>query len=160
MKIGISGHQQRKGINWGWVEDTLDFELAGRHVDAVYSSLAIGSDQIFTSVALRHALPVVGVIPFPGYERTFKDFQKKRYFELRDACKEVIVLDWPGNDETAFLNAGKWIVSATDLLFAVWDGKQAEGIGGTADIVKFACERGNPVLHINPIDKFVRLLST
>jgi hypothetical protein len=158
MKIGITGHQQRKGIDWGWVEARLESEIDGRQIDAVYSSLAIGSDQLFVSVALRRALPIIGVIPFEGYERTFDERQNRTYLELRDACTKVIVLDWPGNDETAYLNAGKWIVSATNLLFAVWDGKQAEGIGGTADIVKFARERDKPVLHINPIEKVVRLL--
>ena len=162
MKIGITGHQQRAGIDWGWVEEKIESELSChcRQIGLVFSSLAMGSDQLFASVALRLDLPVVGVIPFEGYERTFADCHKQNYATLRDSCTDVIVLDWPGSDELAFLNAGKWIVAATDLLLAVWDGKQAEGLGGTADIVNFACDNGHSVLHINPMEKSVRLLSS
>lgn len=160
MKVGITGHQERPGLDWSWVESTLESEFDGRQLEAVYSSLAVGSDQLFVSVAIRHAVPVIGVLPFEDYQRTFDARQKDDYFNLRGQCKKLIILDWPGDDEVAFLKAGKYIVTAADLMFAIWDGKQAAGVGGTADVVKFARDRGKPVLHINPLEKSTRLLSS
>ena len=41
------------------------------------------------------------------------------------------------------------------MLIAVWDGRQAEGLGGTADIVDHRILQGRAV-HINPINRTVR----
>ena len=40
------------------------------------------------------------------------------------------------------------MASNCDILIAVWDGKGAQGQGGTADIVYHARERQVPVCHI------------
>ena len=71
MIIGISGHQDRAGIDWKWVRDEIDRELAalpGRHIG--YSSLAIGSDQILQAPFLI-AVMIVAVVPM-GYEACFE----------------------------------------------------------------------------------------
>ena len=55
-----------------------------------------------------------------------------------------------GDPEHAFLEAGKFIVRKSNLLIAVWDGEDAEGVGGTGDIVRFAEKAGKPIIHLNP----------
>jgi hypothetical protein len=64
-------------------------------------------------------------------------------------------LDWRGAEERAFLEAGKIIVELSDMMFAVWDGKQAEGQGGTGDVVNLAQNKAKMVLHINPIARSI-----
>ena len=49
-----------------------------------------------------------------------------------------------------FLEAGKYVVDACDLLFAVWDGETAEGRGGTGDVVAYAQRKRRPIIHMNP----------
>lgn len=159
MKVGITGHQERNGIDWRWVEAALEREFNTREIDTVYSSLAVGSDQLFVTVAARHRTTIVGVLPFEDYQRTFEPGEADAYRRLLSKCDQLIVLDWPGNDELAFLNAGKRIVSEAALLFAIWDGKKAAGLGGTADIVEFARKQGKAVLHINPIERSVAFLT-
>ena len=46
--------------------------------------------------------------------------------------------------------AGKAIAERSDLVLAVWDGRPAGGLGGTADVVKYARERGTTVAVIWP----------
>jgi hypothetical protein len=41
-------------------------------------------------------------------------------------------------------------VDLSDLLIAVWDGKEAKGKGGTADIVRYARERDTEVVVLWP----------
>lgn len=151
MQIGITGHQARDGIDWSWVRNTIRVELSKIiGIERGLSSLAAGSDQVFAEVALGLGVPVLAVIPVPYYERYFKGKDLAKYRQLLCQC-EVMQLECNGDDEQAFLEAGKRIVEESDTIFAVWDGKQAEGQGGTGDVVIFAQERGKPVLHINPI---------
>jgi hypothetical protein len=77
---------------------------------------------------------------------------------LRQRASKCEVLDFKGPSEEAFFAAGRRIVEVSDLLFAVWDGKAAAGLGGTADVVKHALKHKKQVLHINPIAMTVGLL--
>ena len=158
MKVGITGHQERKGIRWIWVEDTLRAELAKLgSVDKALSSLAAGSDQVFAHAAISLGIPLVAVVPLEGYERFFRGVVLAKYRKLLDQC-EVIELTWKGDPERAFFEAGKFIVDNCDRLFAVWDGEGAEGLGGTGDVVGYAQHRHRPVVHINPFAETVRLI--
>lgn len=42
------------------------------------------------------------------------------------------------------------MVQAVDVLIAVWDGEDGEGIGGTANVVELARVKGIPVIQIHP----------
>jgi hypothetical protein len=50
----------------------------------------------------------------------------------------------------SYLAAGKRVVDMSDVMVAIWNGKPAEGLGGTADIVQYALAQKKPVIHINP----------
>ena len=63
---------------------------------------------------------------------------------------------FPGPSEQAFLEAGKYIVTHCELLFAVWNALPARGVGGTADIVMFAKSVNRPWIHIKPGERTVR----
>ena len=63
-----------------------------------------------------------------------------------------------GDDEHSFLEAGRYIVDHCDRLFAVWDGKDAEGEGGTGDIVHYALKKHKTVTHIDPLKQTVIIL--
>ncbi|MBW2092996.1 MAG: hypothetical protein JRI34_12845, partial [Deltaproteobacteria bacterium] len=52
------------------------------------------------------------------------------------------------NREEAYQKTGNFIADNCDVLFAIWDGKEAQGVGGTAEFVNRAKERGIPVLVI------------
>jgi hypothetical protein len=50
--------------------------------------------------------------------------------------------------DAAYERAGRYIVDRSDVLIAVWDGREPGGRGGTADIVAYARERDVPVLVV------------
>jgi len=157
MKVGVTGHQEREGLNWDWVEQVLRSQLREIAPEKALSCLAAGTDQLFAEVALGLGVAVVAVVPLDDYERHFDDQPLAAYRRLLTRC-EKIELGWRGDPERGFLEAGKFIVNACDLMFAVWDGKRAEGLGGTADIVTYAQFRGRPIVHLNPFTEIVSTL--
>jgi hypothetical protein len=155
MKVGITGHQEREGIHWSWVRHTIRVELSRqRSIRETLSSLATGSDQVFAEVAIDLGLPVTAVLPLEGYDRFFNGQGLANYRRLLGQCEQM-QLRWKGNPERAFFEAGKYIVDNCALLFAVWDGAGADGLGGTGDIVAYAQRKHRPVVHINPITELV-----
>ena len=44
------------------------------------------------------------------------------------------------------------------MLIAIWDGLAAKGLGGTADIVRFAQSRSMRVLHIDTVARAIRTI--
>jgi hypothetical protein len=158
MKIGITGHQERPGIDWQWVRASIARELARSPKPIVgYSSLARGSDQLFAEQVLEKGGLVCAVIPMTGYERFFDVEGLERYRRLRAKC-EVVVLEKRGSDQQSFFDAGKYIVDQADRMYAVWDGETAAGFGGTADIVKYALEKGLPTTRFDPVAQQVEEL--
>ena len=156
MRIGVSGHQQRPGIDWSWVAYAVRSVLTKAHdVTKAYSSLAVGSDQIFADAAIALGIPVVAVLPLAGYERFFQGEGLAEYRRLLNQC-EPIQLTWDGDSEGAFFEAGKFVVEHSDTLVAIWDGAASEGLGGTADIIDYASMRSVKIIHINPIAKKIR----
>lgn len=155
MKIGVTGHQKRDGIDWAWVRSRIDRYLAGKPLVLGYSSLAVGTDQVFAEAVLKVSGKLTAVIPMEGYASQFEGEQRKHYERLLSEA-HAVDLRSKKPDEGAFLDAGKWIARETDRLVAVWDGEDAQGRGGTADIVAYALSLNRPVHHIDPIKQAVR----
>ena len=110
------------------------------------SSLAEGADQLFAAHVVAAGGVLEAILPCEDYASSLgTDDGRTRFEELRRAAGTVITLPYPKPSEQAFLAAGQAMVERCDHLFAVWDGRPARGLGGTADIVTYAQERGRPV---------------
>jgi hypothetical protein len=158
MRIAVSGHQARPGIDWTWTGAAIR-QAFERHapVERAFTSLAAGSDQVFARQALALGIPVTAVLPFPDYARCFQGSGLAAYEDLLRRCS-VVTLPAGASDEHGFLEAGRQVADRADLLVAVWDGHPAAGPGGTADIVRYCVDAGRAVLHIDPLGRSVRSL--
>jgi hypothetical protein len=145
VRFGITGHQ------------ILPAEIVGRAVEHWHevlptgaewfgvSSLAEGADQLFAGHVLAAGGVLEVVVPCAGYAASLAtDEGRTRFEQLRAAARTVITLPYPEPSEEAYLSAGQTLVDRCDHLFAVWDGRPARGMGGTADIVRYARSRGRP----------------
>jgi hypothetical protein len=93
-------------------------------------------------------------MPSDRYGETFNNAAARATYEdLSSKAKTVVRLPFSTPTEAAFLRAGEVVVEMSDLLIAVWDGKPARGLGGTADVVRYSLDQGTPVFHINPISQ-------
>lgn len=128
----------------------MDRYLAGKSLIIGYSSLAAGTDQVFADAVLDARGKLIAVIPMEGYANQFEDEPLKDYKRLL-ARAQIVNLQSRKPDESAFLEAGKWVARSVDRIVAVWDGEDAVGRGGTADVVAYAISLGRQVHHIDPI---------
>lgn len=123
------------------------------------SALAEGADQWVASEAAQLGYELQAVLPFERaeYEKDFKDSHVlEEHRRLRGLATAVFELD--GSRASAgesYLAAGRVLLNQTDLLFAIWDGRDEQGTGGTGQIVREALQRGIPTLWVNwqaPLD--------
>lgn len=140
MRIGISGHQCAPAPVWESIEVTLRARLNGQERPVVgVSALAAGADQLFARLILAAGHDLEVVVPCDGYDSTFDD-GGATFRSLLVRATKVRHLPFPEPSEEAFFAAGKAVVDGSDLVLAVWDGKAAKGLGGTADVVAYAKE--------------------
>ena len=115
--------------------------------------LGPGADQLFARVVLELGGTLHVVQPTTGmqYRDGFEDPDAQRgYDELYGQASYVEALEHTESTEQAHMDGGRAVVDRSSILVAVWDGQPARGLGGTADVVAYARERGVPVEVIWP----------
>ena len=161
MILGITGHQKLQDAGaWPWVRTALGSELVRAEAPLVgYSSLAIGADQLFAELVLGLGGELRVILPFSGYEEILSPgTELERYQTLRSRAAQVEELPRLATRQESYLAAGQRVVDLAERVIAVWNGKEAAGLGGTGDVVSYALKTGKDVLHINPVSRTVRLL--
>ena len=151
--IGCTGHQTLSPLTRRHVAAALAAQVARIDSELLVGlcSLAIGADQVFAHVLLASGGRLHAIIPCQGYADTFEDKRAREEFErLLSAAHEVTELPFFEPSEEAFMSAGREVADRCDLLLAVWDGQPAAGLGGTADVVSHANDRGKFVEVVWP----------
>lgn len=116
----------------------------------VLSALAEGGDQLVAEEALSVGARVIAPLPLPRamYAEDFADATRTAFAEL---CARVEVLQLPllpGNTladvaahgparDRQYAQAGVFVASHCHILLALWDGRDSELLGGTAQIVRY-----------------------
>ena len=150
--LGVTGHQVIPAGAREMVIGTIRAILseADGPLYAV-TSLAAGADQLFATEFLQTGGRLHVIVPSRNYEQTFTTGEDLALFRsLLEAADTITRLDYEEPSEAAFLAAGKVVVDNCEMLVAVWDGKPARGLGGTADIVRYARETGKAVSIVWP----------
>lgn len=147
MRVGVTGHQTlRRTLGWRLVRSRIRSILDSVPPPVVgLSSLAIGADQMFAEEILRCDGRLDVVLPFDGYGDIVPAADRERFQGLLSEASSVVTLKPLGSREASYLRAGQYIVDHSDLVIAIWDGKAAAGIGGTADVVEYAKAKGRPI---------------
>lgn len=150
--IGITGHQRLpREDDWQWVAAELEAAIAPLKSPLVgITSLAIGADQLFARLIIAAGGDLTAVLPFEGYSEKLDPGDRKEFERLVRLSKRREILTRAGSDQECYLAAGRRVVDLSDSVIAVWDGRPARGLGGTADIVDYAVARRVGVIHINP----------
>jgi hypothetical protein len=129
-------------------------------VFSVLSALAEGADRIVARIALDAesglGAELGAVLPLApdDYLEDFETDESKREFShlLSLAAARTDLHRGPAPRgqarDAAYNRAGRYIVDRSDLLIAVWDGRVAQGHGGTAEVVEYARHKKVPVMVI------------
>lgn len=116
------------------------------------SPLAEGADRLVAErVLAREGAELEAVLPMDeaDYERDFADDASRSEFRSLLARAEAIHrLPASTNREEAYAAAGRFVVDRCDVLIAIWNGRLANGHGGTADIVAYARSRSRRLFVI------------
>jgi len=150
MKVGITGHRTFANQNQLlWAKDSLSSQI--EQLDAIQglTSLAIGADQIFAELLIERGHDYIYIEPCKLYETTFSIPERVLFRKLRLTAKSIVDVPYIEPCDEAYMEAGVVLVDMADLIFAVWDGKPARGLGGTSDVVQYALSTGTPVTHID-----------
>ncbi|MDE1961897.1 MAG: hypothetical protein KGH80_09885 [Xanthomonadaceae bacterium] len=117
----------------------------------VLSALAEGGDQLVAEEALALGARLVAPLPLPRviYAQDFDNDSARTAFDALCLKAHVIELPLqPGHDaaqvehgsierDRQYARAGVFIARHCHLLLAIWDGKQSERLGGTAQVVDY-----------------------
>jgi hypothetical protein len=173
--LGVTGHRDLEDV--ALVKDRLFEQITS--LEKAYpftpfvalSSLAEGADRLFARVILDKGIPLYVPLPF-ATEEYKKDFPEsvEAFRELCHQAKAVFTVPLaasvdperlsrssdaqaPRTDrDLQYAMAGIYIAQRAHILFALWDGKPARGIGGTAQVVNYR-EFGRPQdLDLPPAD--------
>jgi hypothetical protein len=127
------------------------------------SPLAEGADRLLAQVAIAHGWQLAVPMPFTRdeYEKDFPASTQVFAELLAHAGAEAVELDGSRDAENqAYLAVGRFVLGNSDVLIAVWNGKDAKGVGGTGQIATEAHGAGIPVIHIDTAPPHaVRLLA-
>jgi len=148
MTVGGTGHQDLPSSVRRYVRDRVAQELYTGKFSAGYTCLAAGTDQIFAQELLNSGAELRAVIPSRDYEKSFSGGDLLTYRKLIVRAKLVVNCSFERGAEEAYWQAGKVVVDSCDCLVAIWDGQISRGLGGTADVVRYAEQLG----------KFVRII--
>lgn len=150
-RVGVTGHQNIPLVAVAHVRMEIERILSTGGGIVGFSSLAAGADQIFARAVLNAGGRLHAIIPSARYESTFTDENTLASFrDLLNAASEIETLPHDQPSQQAFLEAGHRVVELAEQVIAVWDGKEAQGTGGTAEIVRYARERRREVVIVWP----------
>lgn len=97
----------------------------------------------------------------PEFDQLYEGAEKKTILRKHNLANDPDILQ--GNQDIpletrieesrkdAFVEVGKYVVNRCDVLIALWDGKNAQGRGGTAEVVQYAMDKKRPVIIISTI---------
>jgi hypothetical protein len=150
--VGFTGHQNLTPATRVAVAAAIAAELSRIGADqlAGLSSLAAGADQAFAFCVLAAGGRLTFIQPDARYRETLTGPDRLSYDHLVALAADIEKLPFDQPSEAAFYAAGQRVVDKCDVLLAVWDGRPAGGLGGTADIVRDAREKRKPVSVIWP----------
>jgi hypothetical protein len=162
LRVGVTGHRRldNREVLAQQIEEVLrrvHRRVASTETTSVrltvVSPLAEGADRLVARVVMRFddaALEAVLPLPVSEYRRDFRELGSHEEFEelLREAR---LVVEAPQTEtrEQAYERVGRYVVDRCDVLIAIWDGNEAKGQGGTAEMVALANDRRMPIYWID-----------
>ncbi len=112
------------------------------------SSVAAGGDLLFAESCLELDIPLRILLPMP-VEEFSSDFEVDGWTHAERVLARAISVEVTGDRgdrAELYYECGIRTVQRCRLLVTLWDGQQAHGLGGTAEIVDFADRIGRPVV--------------
>ena len=119
----------------------------------IVSPLAEGSDRIVAEAGLALGAELQCPLPFASaeYERDFEAASSRAEFHsLLARASAVLELEGLRSEaDAAYERVGRAVIYQSDILIAIWDGEDAAGRGGTAQMVEEAMALKVPIVWLH-----------
>ena len=157
IRIGITGH---RNLHEKFIENykqrvSIKLKKLKKEYSEIilYSALADGADRLIIYEAIRLDIEFIVVLPMPKdeYKKDFDDSSKVEFESLLEKSKQTIVVPINKDHCTRDLQyelSGHYISDNSELLFALWDGRDTGLQGGTSEIVKYHLKNEKEICHI------------
>ncbi|MGH3671483.1 MAG: hypothetical protein ACRDSH_12730 [Pseudonocardiaceae bacterium] len=89
-------------------------------------------------------------MPASDYRTKIEPENLDRYDALLATAESVHVMPFDTSRRESYMAASEYLLSNVDEVIAVWDGGSSGGLGGTADMVAAARQRGLSVHVVWP----------
>jgi hypothetical protein len=144
--VAVTGHRHLAVEDLGAIEQAvraamIDLQKRCPHSPFwLMSGLAEGADSIAARCALELGWQVHAVMPvsLQDHESSLSSAQARETFhQLHSRCASLTILPLSSEaPDQKYLDVANYLCQQGQWLIAVWDGKPAEGPGGTADVVR------------------------
>ncbi|MGB2962518.1 MAG: hypothetical protein WBB69_00845 [Anaerolineales bacterium] len=156
LTIGVSGHRFLSEVD----KLTAGIDQALTHIERIFgdpsfqviSSLAEGADRLAAQRVLkRPGAQLIVPLPVPQdvYSSEFKSPESKKEFQaLVSQADQVFTIPPSPTREDAYAAVGTYVLEHSAVILVVWDGREAQGVGGTGEIAAAARLIGLPLAWI------------
>lgn len=139
----------RQGVNTAL--DYIQQQFPAKRYLAL-ASLAEGADRLVAKEAMDRRMALV--VPLPLSETEYvKDFpteaSRQQFKELLNRAEEIVRMPPQRTREQSYEAAGEYVISHCNVLLAIWDGREAQGEGGTGWVVERARHLGLPIAWVH-----------
>ena len=164
--IGLIGHRHLEQSQVPKLQEAFDNYLASILQQLTFTpiivltALAEGADRLALTSKFREKISICAVLPMSkeDYIHDFASRHAKSSFlnavrscefllPLADTSRESRLIG-PKRDR-AYQRCANWISDNSNSLFAIWDGKNPRGVGGTADTVRYRIRTMGKSSHID-----------
>lgn len=174
LRIGVAGHRNLTNADevrvaiqrvLEQIQKTLQPQQRTSLDWVVVSPLALGADRIVAEEILKQAgssLEVLSPFSLDEYRQDFvepDDFEEfNRLVSRADSVQCITQTSQPQDGsaeeqsswrDRGYLNVGRAVVDASEIVVVIWDGEPARGLGGTADTVGYALRQQRTVIWVN-----------
>lgn len=157
--VGVSGHRDLRAEDQSPLEAAVRRLLERLRRDypasplVMISPLAEGADRLAARVAVAMGAEIMAPLPLPraDYESDFPETVRE-FAELYDSEQTIHRIELPALDHAAieaeglssgdhrelqYALAGAYVARHSHILLALWDGKDSDSVGGTAQVVGY-----------------------
>lgn len=153
LTVGFTGHRKLadEKVVQAAIAQTLDRLTITNPRLAGVTSAASGADTLFLEELKRRSIPYFLYLP-ASVERFREDFTSEQWQRVspylgKALNVEVVAAEIP--EDSGYLEAGLLVADEADVVIAVWNGRPAEGVGGTGDIVHYCRQLDKPLVVID-----------
>jgi hypothetical protein len=115
------------------------------------SSLAAGGDLLFAETCFELGIPLRVLLPMPPAQFS-EDFEATTWKRAESALERAVSFEVVGGEldrPHCYYECGLETVLQSGLLVVLWNGRPAQGIGGTGEMAQCCKNLGTPVIWIH-----------